>query len=129
MTEDAARLRPFVLLVEDDRDSREMYAMGLDLLGLRVATAATGSDALLEAAREPPDIVVTDLTLPDMDGLELCGALGREPSTAGVPVLALTGRSGDDDRARAEAAGVREVIVKPCPPDALAEHILALLGR
>jgi CheY-like chemotaxis protein len=125
---DAARARPLVLLVEDDRDSREMYAMGLDLFGLRVAAVATGAEALLCAARERPDAVVTDLTLPDMDGLALCEALGRAPDTATVPVLALTGRSSDADLARAEAAGARRVIVKPCPPDELADAIRALLA-
>jgi DNA-binding response OmpR family regulator len=124
---DAARVRPLVLLVEDDRDSREMYAMGLDMFGLRVMAAATGAEALSHASRERPDVIVTDLTLPDMDGLALCGSLGREPGTAGVPVLALTGRSSDDDRERAAAAGVRLMIVKPCPPDELAEAIRSML--
>jgi CheY-like chemotaxis protein len=125
---DAARVRPLVLLVEDDRDSREMYVMGLDMFGLRVAAAGSGAEALRHAARECPDIVVTDLTLPDMDGFALCEALGRSPDTAAVPVLALTGRSGSDDQERAHAVGVRRLIVKPCPPDALADAIRALLA-
>jgi CheY-like chemotaxis protein len=125
---DAARARPLVLLVEDDRDSRDMYAMGLDLFGMRVAAAGTAAEALECVANEPPDIVVTDLTLPDMDGLTLCEALTRTPGIERVPIVALTGRSGDEDLARAEAVGVRRVIVKPCPPDALADAIRAVLG-
>jgi CheY-like chemotaxis protein len=127
MTDDSPR-PPLVLLVEDDRDSREMYAMGLELCGLRVALAATATEALRLSVAERPDIVVSDLTLPDMDGIALARALARDPSTAGVPVLALTGRSGDDDLSRATAAGVRRVIVKPCPPDALAGAIRATLA-
>ncbi len=126
MTDDLRR-RPFVLLVEDDRDSREMYAMGLELCGLRVALAATAAEALRLSVAEPPDIVVSDLTLPDMDGIALAGALARDPATAGVPIVALTGRSGDDDLTRAAAAGVRRVLVKPCPPDTLADAIQDIL--
>jgi DNA-binding response OmpR family regulator len=126
MTDTGAR--PLVLLVEDDRDSRDMYAMGLDMFGLRVAVADTAGEALRAFARERPDIVVTDLTLPDMDGLALCEALTREPGTAVVPVVALTGRSDDADLSRAAAAGVLRVIVKPCAPDALADAIRAVLS-
>jgi CheY-like chemotaxis protein len=116
-----------VLLVEDDRDSREMYAMGLDLLGLRVTLAGTAAEALRACSSERPDIVVTDLSLPDMDGLALVETLGRDTATAGIPVVALTGRSGDADMALASAAGVKKVIVKPCPPDSLAEAIQDVL--
>jgi CheY-like chemotaxis protein len=126
---DDPRARPHVLLVEDDRDSREMYALGLDLCGLRVTLAEAAGEALRHCARERPDVVVTDLTLPDMDGLALCEALARAPGTATVPVVALTGRSGGGDLARAAAAGVRRVIVKPCPPDELAEAIRAVLSE
>ncbi len=126
MTDDLRR-RPLVLLVEDDRDSRDMYAMGLELCGLHVALAGTAGEALRLAAAEPPDVVVSDLTLPDMDGIALAAALARDPATARVPIVALTGRSGDDDLAHARAAGVRRVLVKPCPPDALANAIQEIL--
>jgi two-component system CheB/CheR fusion protein len=119
---------PLVLLVEDDRDSREMYALGLDLLGLRVVQAATAADALRTCVAKRPQVVVTDLTLPDMDGLALCEVLRQEPASASLPILALTGRSGDEDVARATAAGVKRVLVKPCPPDALADAIRGVLG-
>src|SRR5262245_3248390 len=75
MTELSSR-PALVLLVEDDRDSRDMYAMGLDMLGLRVAVAGTAAEALRACSSERPDIVVTDLTLPDMDGLKLVEMLG-----------------------------------------------------
>ena len=128
MTEPSGR-PTLVLLVEDDRDSREMYAMGLDLFGLRVAVAGTAADALRACASERPDIVVTDLSLPDMDGLALAQALGRDAATSRIPVVALTGRSGDADVAGATAAGLRRVIVKPCAPDALAEAIRQVLAE
>lgn len=124
---DQARARPLVLLVEDDKDSREMYAMGLDMFGLRVAAAASAAEALRHAERERPDVIVTDLTLPDMDGLDLCEAL-RQGSGARVPIVVLTGRSAPEDRERADAAGVERLIVKPCPPDELVDAIHALLS-
>ena len=98
------------------------------MLGLRVTVAGTAAEALRACSSERPDIVVTDLTLPDMDGLALAQALGRDSSTAGIPVVALTGRSGDADMAHASAAGVRRVIVKPCPPDSLAAAIQDVLN-
>jgi len=119
--------RSLVLLVEDDRDSREMYALGLDMFGLRTVVAGTAAEAMHACTHERPDLIVTDLTLPDMDGIALCTALGRKPETAGVPVIALTGRSGDGDIEQAMAAGARRVLVKPCPPDTLADVIREVL--
>ena len=121
--------RSLVLLVEDDRDSREMYTLGLDMFGLRTIIAGTAAEAMRVCTHERPDMIVTDLTLPDMDGIALCTALGQRPETAGVPVIALTGRSADGDIEQAMAAGARRVLVKPCPPDALADVIRQVLGR
>ena len=63
---------PLVLLVDDDRDTREMYEIGLEMAGLRLATARDGREAFEQAAALAPHVVVTDLSLPDMDGIELC---------------------------------------------------------
>jgi twitching motility two-component system response regulator PilH len=120
--------RSLVLLIEDDRDSREMYALALDMFGLRTVVAGTAAEAMRACTHDRPDLIVTDLTLPDMDGITLCTALGRQPETAGVPVIALTGRSAERDIEQAMAAGARRVLVKPCAPDALADAIREVLA-
>ncbi len=118
---------PLVLLVEDDRDTREMYEIGLEVEGLRLAAVGTGREAMSAAVQLTPRVIVTDLTLPDMDGVELCRELANDDRTRAIPILALTGRSGTDQLARTTAAGARRVIVKPCAPDELATAIKELL--
>jgi CheY-like chemotaxis protein len=118
-----------VLLVEDDRDSREMYAVALGLAGFRVAEAGTAADATRVARARRPDVIVSDLTLPDADGCDLLVELNQDTGTRGVPTIALTGRSSDDDIDRCAAAGCSRVLVKPCAPDALAETITEVLAE
>jgi CheY-like chemotaxis protein len=122
-------LRPLVLLVEDDRDSREMYAVALGLAGFRIAEAGTAADATRSARTLRPDVIVSDLNLPDADGCDLLIELGRDTLTRGVPTIALTGRSSEDDVDRCTAAGCSRVLVKPCAPDALAATIAEVLAE
>ena len=74
-------------------------------------------------------MIVSDLTLPDADGCELCAELSRNPETRGIPTIALTGRSSEEDLDRCAAAGCARVLVKPCPPDALAAAIGEVLSE
>jgi CheY-like chemotaxis protein len=119
---------PLVLFVEDDQDTREMYEIGLEVEGLRLAAVGTATEAMSAAVSLAPRVIVTDLTLPDMDGIELCRQLSSDERTQRIPILALTGRSQTEQLARATAAGARRVIIKPCPPDELALAIRELLG-
>jgi len=118
---------PLVLLVDDDRDTREMYEIGLELAGLRLATARNGQEALAAATTLLPDTIVTDLSLPDMDGTDLCGHLAADARTARIPIIVLTGRSQAEDLSRAATAGARRVLIKPCAPDDLAAIIRDVL--
>jgi two-component system phosphate regulon response regulator PhoB len=120
---------PLVLLVEDSRDTREMYAVALGMSGFRTAEAATAAEARIAAHALRPDVIVSDLTLPDGDGCDLCAELSRNPETRGIPTIALTGRSSDEDLNRCAAAGCVRVLVKPCAPDALAEAIRLVLSE
>jgi CheY-like chemotaxis protein len=132
MGEPRSDISPLVLLAEDDVDSREMYAFALDLAGFRTVQAANGEEALERLAATRPDIVVTDLSLPRVDGFELCQRLKADPATSHVPVLVLTGSSRGEDVDRAHAAGCARVLVKPFAPDHLAREIsdvLAASGR
>jgi CheY-like chemotaxis protein len=122
MTEPTA-VSPLVLLVEDDRDTREMYVVALGMSGFRTAEAGTAAEARAAAHALRPDVVVSDLTLPDADGCDLCAELAGDADTRHVPTIALTGRSSDEDLDRCAAAGCVRVLVKPCPPDTLATAI------
>ena len=120
---------PLVLLVEDDLDSREMYEAGLQWAGFRVTSVADGSVAYDRAVSIGPSIVVADLHVPGLNGLELCRRLKRTESTARIPVIAVTGAAREGDVELAHAAGFDRVLIKPCPPDQLHEAIRALLAR
>lgn len=115
-----------VLLVEDHDDSRTMYAEFLEL-SFDVDTAADGPSGLHQARQTPPDIVVTDLSLPGMDGFQLIAELRADPALARVPVICLSGFGGSTHEARARAAGCDRIVQKPCMPDALAAEIHGLL--
>lgn len=128
MGESRAGLSPLVLLAEDDHDSREMYVFALELAGFRTCQAASGEEALARAAELAPDVIVTDLNLPGVDGYELCERLKADPSTAHTQLLALTGSSLDEDVTRARAAGCTRVLIKPFPPDHLGREISEVLA-
>jgi two-component system cell cycle response regulator DivK len=107
--------RRHVLLVEDDRDTREMYYEYLSYSGMVVTEAATGRRALERVAEHRPDVVVTDIAMPEMDGLELSRRLRADNATRDVPIIAVSGQASE----RAREAGADVVLEKPCEPDKL----------
>ncbi len=128
--EERANARRVVLLVDDDRECREMYARFLRDSGFDVAEAHNGNQALSKAAERAPSIIVTDLALPGLDGYELTRKLRQQSPTEQVPIIAITGYGGFmDDTGRAMAAGCDAVLTKPCLPDRLLEEIERLLTR
>ena len=114
------RTGPGVLLVEDDRAGRRLYAEWLTQAGFRVDQAHNGLQALERALERVPDIVVTDLNIPGIDGFELTRRLKQDPRTRRVPVLAVTGYAAfAADPGRAQRAGCDVVLEKPCSPEDL----------
>ena len=120
--------RTLVLLAEDDPDSREMYAVALALDGFQTIEAANGTEALARIAERVPDVVVTDLNLPGMNGLELCARLKGDARTQHVPIVALTGAALEEQVQRAQRAGCARVLIKPFPPDLLGREIAQVLA-
>lgn len=118
----AGRSTTRVLLVEDHLDTRQMYAefLGIDF---DVMTAADGEDALSMMRLHPPDVLVTDLSLPRMDGFELIARVRADPALRAIPVICLSGYGGHEHEERALAAGCDRILQKPCMPDALAEVV------
>lgn len=119
---------PSVLLVEDDQNGRRMYAEWLTGAGFRVDQAHNGLQALDRALASIPDVVVTDLNIPGIDGFELTRRLKQDQRTSEIPVLAVTGYAAfAADPGRALRAGCDAVLPKPCAPDELEAAIRALI--
>jgi CheY-like chemotaxis protein len=118
-----ALVRPSVLLVEDDPDTRHMYATCLDVLGFDVSEARDGLEGVRCAQAVHPDIVLMDVAMPRMDGLEATRRLKNDPETASVPILILSAFTTQQDRQRALEAGAAEFVAKPCDPEALAQRL------
>lgn len=119
---------PIVLLVEDDRDGRRMYADWLTQAGFRVEQAHNGLQALERAWDSIPHVVVTDLNIPGIDGFELTRRLRHDSRTRDVPVIAVTGYAAfASDPERARRAGCDAVLPKPCSPEDLETAIRELI--
>ncbi len=120
--------RPLVLVVEDDRETRQFYTETLTRHGFAVDQAHNGNQALTKALESLPDLVLMDIAVPGIDGIELCRRLRADARTQQVPVLAVTGY---DDRAypdRVRLAGANHVLSKPCDPDVLVAETRRLLS-
>lgn len=121
---------PLVLLVEDDIGTRVMYRDYLADCGFRIVDAHNGHQALAKARELPPDIVVTDLAVPGMDGFEFCRALKQSAGMHDIPILAVTGHAEYLQQPdRFQQAGISQVLIKPCHPDTIAQELRKLLHR
>ncbi|HZF09425.1 MAG TPA: response regulator, partial [Thermoanaerobaculia bacterium] len=127
------RLRPSrplsVVIVEDDLDSAESLALLLQLLGHKVAVGHTGEGGIAAVRATRPDVVLCDIGLPDLDGFAVARALRGDPSTAGVPLVAITGYGEEDARRQAVEAGFEHHLVKPVDPDRLFELLAEYAAR
>jgi len=120
---------PRILVVDDENDIRELVSYNLTRNGYHVVEAATGEDALREARMLPPDLIVLDLMLPGVDGLEVCKRLKNDKKTAHVPVLMLTARGEEADVVVGLELGADDYITKPFSPRVLLARIKAVLRR
>jgi CheY-like chemotaxis protein len=117
-----------VLVVDDNRDAALTLSTFMSVLGHQSRTAYDGREALDIADEFVPDVVLLDLGLPVMDGLEACRQIRQRPWGARVTVIAITGSGGTDDRRKTQAAGFNDHLVKPVAP-ALLLHMLAEVER
>ncbi len=109
---DSAERKPVILLADDNRDMRE-YVSGLLTGRFELVQAGTGNAALAEAERRLPDLVLTDIMMPEMDGFGLLAALRQNPATRTVPVIMLSARAGEDARIDGIGAGADDYLTKP----------------
>jgi two-component system cell cycle response regulator DivK len=117
-----------ILLVEDNERNLKLLRDVLDYAGYAVRVARTGEDGITLAASEPPDLVLMDLQLPGIDGMEALRRLRESPRTAGIPVVAVTAQAMKHDRERALDAGFNGYIEKPISVRAFPDQVRSFLS-
>ena len=123
----AARRPAKILLVEDNALNADMLRRRLARAGFEVVVALDGLQAVAEATRARPDLILMDMSLPEIDGWEATRRLKGDPSTAAIPVIALTAHAMIADRARSFEAGCQEFETKPIDFASLLAKINAVL--
>jgi phosphate regulon transcriptional regulator PhoB len=118
-----------VLIVEDEPDIRELVVHHLKREGYQVSAASSGEEALRQVQAAPPDLVLLDLMMPAMDGLEVCRRLRQDPTTASLPIVMLTAKGDEVDRVLGLEIGADDYVVKPFSPKELLARVRAVLRR
>ena len=116
-----------IMLVDDEPHVLEVLRVTLEDLGFRLIEAADGPGALELAREELPDLIVLDVMLPDMSGLEVCRSLKQSTETGDTPIIMLTARSGEDDATAGMEAGADRYLTKPFSPLTLMTEVVKLL--
>ncbi|MGA2867111.1 MAG: response regulator transcription factor [Verrucomicrobiota bacterium] len=122
-------MRAKVLVVDDEPEAVELVEFNLKQAGFEVVTAADGAEALKKARALLPSLVVLDLMLPEVDGLEVCKMLRRDPATASVPIVMVTAKAAEIDRILGLELGADDYITKPFSPRELVLRIKKILER
>ncbi|MBI3605220.1 MAG: diguanylate cyclase [Nitrospirae bacterium] len=120
-------MKPHILLIEDGKTHLKTILSLLDEFGFSVSHASTGKEGLDFALDKKPDLILLDMALPGVGGLEVCQRLKETHETSAIPILFLTQKKKIEDRIAAFNAGANDFISKPCHPEELKERILAAL--
>jgi CheY-like chemotaxis protein len=118
-----------ILIVEDDPETRLFYSAALARGGFHIEQAHNGNQALEKALKSPPDLILTDIAVPGIDGIELCRRLRADARTRAIPLLAITGYGDRDYLDRARQAGADLVLSKPCDADLLVREARRMLAQ
>lgn len=118
-----------ILVVEDEQDIAQLVQHYLQKDGFRSVTAMNGIEALKKIKEEKPDLIVLDLMLPEMDGLEVCKRVRSTPDTAMLPIIMLTAKAEESDTIVGLELGADDYVTKPFSPKALVARVKALLRR
>jgi len=121
-------LNPSILIVDDSRMMRDIVSYALECAGYTALTQAEdGVDALEKIAAHPFDLIITDINMPRMDGIQLCQALQKEEKTSSIPIIVLTTESSDEMKSKGRDAGAWAWILKPFSPDDLLHVVTTIL--
>ena len=118
-TDQSAAQQPLVLVVDDNEDNLLLLAFLLEQLGCTIITAADGQAALDLAQQQKPSLILLDMMLPDLDGMEVLHRLRKNSLTVNIPVIAVTAMARVEDRERILSAGCNEYVSKPYVVDEL----------
>jgi phosphate regulon transcriptional regulator PhoB len=118
-----------VLVVEDEPDIRDLVVFHLEREGFQVRTAHTGTEGLKQVQAVAPDLIILDLMLPELDGLEVCRRLRHDPATSFIPVIMLTAKADEVDRVVGLEIGADDYVTKPFSPRELVARVRAVLRR
>ena len=118
-----------ILVVDDEPEAVELVEFNLKQAGYEVVAAADGAEALKKVRESPPGLVVLDLMLPEMDGLEVCRLLRRDPATATIPIIMLTAKAAEIDRVLGLELGADDYLTKPFSPRELVLRVKKILQR
>lgn len=121
--------RQSILVVEDEEDIRELINYNLTREGFQVEAVATGEDALQSLKKTTPDLVLLDLMLPGVDGLEVCRRLKNNANTSSVPVVIVTAKGEEADVVTGLELGADDYVIKPFSPRVLLARVRAVLRR
>ncbi len=122
-------MKPKILLVDDEPDALEVLGFKLREAGFVPVAATDGAKALAAVKADRPALIVLDLMLPEVDGLEVCKILRRDPATAAIPILMLTAKAAEMDRVLGLELGADDYVTKPYSPRELVLRIKKLLAR
>lgn len=118
-----------ILVVEDDQDIVEMIRYNLEREGYSVMNAPSGEDALIKVQRATPDLVLLDLLLPEIDGLEVCKRIKGDPDTRNIPIIMVTAKGEESDIVTGLELGADDYVKKPFKPKELVARIRAVFRR
>ena len=118
-----------VLIVDDDPDIQRLVSYNLTQAGFEVATAETGRKALESVQKHPPDLIILDLMLPDVDGMEVCRTLRQRENSRRIPIVMLTARGDEIDRVIGFELGADDYVMKPFSPRELVLRVKSIFRR
>jgi len=121
--------REQILVVDDEKDILELISYNLTKNGFRVTSVMTGEDALTQARAELPSLIVLDLMLPGLDGLDVCRILTNDPKTAHIPIIMVTARGEEADVVTGLELGADDYVSKPFSPRVLLARVRAALRK
>jgi DNA-binding response OmpR family regulator len=118
-----------VLVAEDEQDIRNLITFSLEFCDYVVVQAANGQEALEKATAEQPDLILLDVSMPRLDGYEVCKLLKGQESTKDIPIAFLSARGQETEIKHGLELGAEEYILKPFAPDVLQQRVGSLLAR